>query len=505
MLGQKIGIQLFSQLALGGLGIVTTTLVARFAGVEVLGTIGYLFGVLGLLSMFSDLGYAQAHIKSVAQGNDLGKSNGTLIAIYTFLIGAFLLLSLIYLFLSSKFNFAFFLNSQLRTVFVILLFSQVFSYFGQTLLLTFQAKQEMAKLNFVLITSKIARFVATVIIAFFVVNTITVGLTFLIESIVILTLSIVFFSRLPLKVPDIFFLKSYTKYALPLMISLPITYFNGNIDKILLNHFWNTKEVGYYFAIFGIIAMAQTFSGAAMTLFFPELVKATKNGFKHVEKITAIMVKYLLLVIVPLVILLVLFSEIIVTKVLGNEFLPSAPILSIFSLSIFILLISRFYGYILYAIEKHAVLPIISLVTTVFFLIFFLFLVPKSFLDLPTLGLGARGAAWASVSALLLNAIMVLFFVWKYTKIKPHYGVFVNAAVGGADYLVVTYVIKNFNLDIFNPFTVILLTIGVFANFIILLFLIRYIKKEDVGYLINLLNFRKLAKDSWVEFKGNPK
>ncbi len=503
MLGQKIGVQFFSQLALGGLGLASTTLIARFGGAEVMGTIGYLLGLLGLLSMFSDLGYAQAHIQSVAQGKDLGKSNGTLVAIYSFLIGAFLIVSLIYLFLASQQNSIIFLKSDLRFLFVILLFSQVFLFFGQTLLLTFQAKQEMAKLNFVLITSKIARFIATIVIIFFVVNSITVGLTFLIEAVVVFILSVWFFKKLPLKMPNVAFLKSYTKYALPLAISLPITYFNGNIDKILLNHFWNIKEVGYYFAIFGIISMAQTFSGAAMTLFFPELVKMTKTGFKNAEVSIALMVKYLLLIIVPIVVLLIFFSKVIVTYFLGDEFLPSAPVLSIFSLSIFILLIARFYGYILYAIEKHAILPIISFGTTIFFLLFFLILVPKSFLNLPTLGLGAQGAAWASVLSLLFNLIVVLFFVWKYTKIKPHYGVFVNATVGVLDYFIILYIVKIFDLNIFNPFSAFLLTIGVFVNFIILLFLLKYLKREDLDYLIKLLNIKKLVKDSLVEFKGN--
>lgn len=501
MLGQKVVIQFLSQILLGFLAFASTTLIARFGGPETLGAIGYVFGILGILAAFSDLGYSQAHIKHVSAGKNLDRLNGTMLLVFSVLNGSFFIIALSYLSVSFFYQAPFLIDKKYIPLFFILLLAQTFFYFGQALLLTFEAKQETAKINFVLVVSRLFRLMTTVLVIAFSMGLLAIGSSFLIESLVTLFLAVFFFRKLPIKRTDIKYIKSYTKYALPLMVSVPVTYLNGNVDKLLLNFLSGTREVGYYFAIFGIISMAQMFSGATASVFFPQVVKLAQKKHEQIEDSVGKMVKYLSLIIIPLVVLLIFFSKLIVLTILGNAFLPSVNVLSIFAVSVFILFVSRSYGYILYAIEKHYVMPAVNVLSMILLVILNFYFVPRDFFGFPTLGLGASGAALASVCTMLFNTTTYLYFVWKFTRIKPYFELFLYALFGTATYFFIKLVFNILNFDSLNFFAAIFGSFLVFATFIALMVFSGRLGKKDLTYLLDSFGPRTLIKYIYSEVR----
>ena len=79
MLGRKAIVQFLSDNIVNLLGFISTFLIARFMGPTVLGVIGYNLSLVSVLSIVSDLGFGQAHVKRISEGIKKNAANAVLI------------------------------------------------------------------------------------------------------------------------------------------------------------------------------------------------------------------------------------------------------------------------------------------------------------------------------------------------------------------------------------------------------------------------------------------
>src|SRR6266478_8651403 len=87
-LGRKSVVLFAGTWAASGFGFLTTILIARRLGPDALGILGFSMGLVGVLTAFLVPGFFQAHQKRVAEGGDLGRCVGTMIALQLVIQGA---------------------------------------------------------------------------------------------------------------------------------------------------------------------------------------------------------------------------------------------------------------------------------------------------------------------------------------------------------------------------------------------------------------------------------
>lgn len=106
MFGIKVVNELISSNSVKALGFVTTVLISRYLGAEMLGKITYLLSILALMSMFNDLGFNNAYIKRVAAKENTPSINSTYLIIKTVMLIIFMTVA------STYFLYLKFINSQ---------------------------------------------------------------------------------------------------------------------------------------------------------------------------------------------------------------------------------------------------------------------------------------------------------------------------------------------------------------------------------------------------------
>ena len=121
--------------------------VANYLGPEVIGTVVFAGGFIGLFSFLVDPGLNITHIKNLAQGQDIGKCNGIYFSLKAYLILLTVLVIIVALLIYKKY-FDSNLSSDFNLVFLITLVGAIFGYVYNAISTTYSgmiltAKQEL--------------------------------------------------------------------------------------------------------------------------------------------------------------------------------------------------------------------------------------------------------------------------------------------------------------------------------------------------------------------------
>lgn len=211
------------------------------------------------------------------------------------------------------------------------------------------------------------------------------------------------------------YLKKYSNYNFRKHIKPMLTFFLMSLaisiytytDSILLGHFTNLEEVGYYNVatrIKGILLSIVTSLGVVL---LPKLSFYIKNGMqKDFNDTLVLSIKFIVTFSLPLVIFSIFFAKEIVFLLSGEEFVNAIILVQISSLAIIIVGITNILGIqILVPLEKENKLFISVMIGAIFNIICNLALIPL---------ISAKGAALSMVIAELLILIVQLFFLKEY-------------------------------------------------------------------------------------------
>ena len=495
MIGRKIIIQFFGVGLSSILGFFTLSLTARFFGPSLLGELNYFLGILGLILLFSDLGFSRAHIKFIADKKNISPKIGVFLSIKSVLLFIFLLAALFY--------FYFFLRQETSSIkslaFFILLFYEFFYRFGSSILISFEGLQLVAVQNIVLNFGKLAKLIGIIFFLFFAKNIIGLSLSYLLEALAVLILSAWFIRRFfPLSWSTKVF-KKYFYYTLPFFVIFPLSYIQGNIDVIILRNFWTASAVGYYAAAIGLTAFVKSLYGVLITLFFPKISQLYSKGqLKKIQQYTDLTIKYLLIFFIPVFLALYIFRNELIILVLGQDFMPSIEIFSLSLIGIFILMISSPYDHLLYATGKHKILVPLAVATVSLSIILQLIFVPKTLFSLNMFSLGAEGTVLANIIVWFISAVVEIYLVFKFFKIKPFSKGLAIFLIGFLIFLVYSF------LGIGNLFFAkILFLIAGLSVFYFSLKYLGIIASSDVKYMRIILNPKKIAKEGVRQVKNN--
>jgi O-antigen/teichoic acid export membrane protein len=417
------------------LSMVVSILVGRALGPEALGSIGFSTGVVGLVMAALLPGFAQAHLKRLAEGQDAGRCVGTMLAIQLAL-HAVLVAALLALW-TMQGPFA---TSGLTLVFLFLLASQVASTFADVFLKVFIAREWVVPYSVIVLSARLLRLVAIVAVLATAPSVVGVAATYLIDGVVSgLTAGVVLAGRehvVP-RVPTRASLVGYWSYARPFLVTTPLALFQDSIDRVLVGAWAGLAAAGHYQIARALWEALSSVVAAPITFLFTRLsglyARRSEARDREARDFFFHTLDKLLFLTIPLAFGFWAFADLGIALVYGDAFRPAARPLRILVLAAVVASVVNPYTYVVLALDQAGRFVPVNVVRAAAYTVALALLVPPQPLIDGLVGLwpGEPGAAVARL-------FLILFPCWVYVRwtrelagipLSPHVGTYAGGLV----------------------------------------------------------------------------
>jgi stage V sporulation protein B len=227
----------------------------------------------------------------------------------------------------------------------------------------------------------------------------------------------------------------------------------------------------------------------AMTIFLlPMVSKSSSNGDKkETLKILSQSMRIMFLLLVPMVVLMSIYAKPIIVDFYGNKYAAAAFPMSILEYGVGFLTIFYVMSFALNGAGKTKLVMNISIVGFIINAILNFILIKKY---------SVNGSAIATSITSFLITIWILYYLWK------DYGALIRIKTIAKSFLAVV-IMYAFSL-LFSKGEIIFLLWStiLFGIYLLVLYILKEIKKEDLGLLKNIIS-RKKAEDIEAELSGN--
>jgi O-antigen/teichoic acid export membrane protein len=489
MLAQKLILSYSSKILFQFIQLCASIVVARIAGPTVLGTLAFGLAYVSTFQFIADLGIGTAHIKLISEGRDLGKCISTYSVMKT-ITNSFFFLVVLGFFFTQKHLLKITFESQTHEfVIFIMLISLTIDQFLSIPKTTFVAKTEQAKQDIPEFIRTIAHQILRVVFVMMGFKAIALAFSQLISIIIMIPIILYLYRSYPTSQFDWKLAKEYSKIAFPVILIGLSTKVISTIDKVVLQFFSNSEQVGYYTAGFRISGFVLLIASSVGMLFFPLFSQAvSKRDFNYIKEKIEKFEGFSYLFIMPVTILLAICSELIVKVVLGNQYLPSINIMATITIAMFILLLNMPYGNLITGMGFFRLAAIINLFNLILFISILIIMVNPKFLNL-----GGKGTAYTIlISNLFIFIVFRIIAKKKMPALNIYKGVkFIVYGIlnfSGSYYLYNTYLItEKFLFKILFVIGYLLVTYATF-------YLLRWINKEDWKMFLKIFDTKSMKK-----------
>lgn len=501
MIAQKTSFAFFGNIVHSALGYISLFFVARYMGPEALGIIGFAHAYVNIFVPISELGFGWAHVKRVSEGKDIGICNGTYLmakALLTLLMALIIVATIL---VPKIFWHKTIVSETHEAVLYIILISTIIISFSRVFTVTFQARKETAKQIVPFLTEKIVIVVSKVIVALVGLGVILLAGASVLSALVGFLLLFYLFRDYPVKKPNMEYVRSYIGFALPVMFIGILPTITQNIDKVLIQAFWTSTDVGYYVAVQRISIVLSYLSVASMSLLFPTISSHYSRGeIASIRILSNRAERYLSMILFPAVVLIFLFSLDICRILLGTNFVSSAPILVVLSIVALVNGVSQPYIHQLSGTNNIILSAKISGIVFVMNLVLNFLFIPNEFLGFKVLGLGAVGAAYATLISICIGVVLFRLYAYKITRSKPNSRVLYHLAAAVIMYAVVNF-ISNLLSEI-SWYLLILLSLMGIGTYVFILAVFREFTVKDFNLFLKVLNPMQLMSYARHEVKS---
>jgi O-antigen/teichoic acid export membrane protein len=488
MLAQKLILSYGTTMVMQFVQVIASIVVARVAGPTVLGTVAFGLAFVSTFEFIADLGIGPAHVKLVSEGRDLGTCISTFALLKTINTGIFLIFVVgILLIQKYVFNVAF---ESTAHEYVILLFLIAVTI-NQLLLIpgtTFAAKTEQAKQSIPEFIRTFVYQVLRVVIVLLGYKAVALALGNLIATIVAIPVILYLFRGYPRAKYDRNLAMDYLRISVPVLFIGIATKVMHNVDKVMLQHFTNSEQLGYYTASYRIGSIVFMMATSVGMLFLPIFSKATARGnLEYIKTTIDKFERFSLIFVMPAVIFLSLYADVIVKLVLGHQYLPSIPLMAIINIAMFLMVLNIPYGNVITGMGFFRLFAVLSMLhLAVFLILISVFPNPALF------GLGITGGALT----LLISSVFAGILYRIYAKRKcPLLSLSANLkyiVFGIINYAVFGYLYGYLSAIHGLVFKIIFVPLYFIVTYAVL-FLMGWVKSSDLESLRMLFNLKKLG------------
>lgn len=475
------------------LGFIALILVARYLGPIPLGIIGFGSGFVGLFSFLTYLGYDIAHLKRVSEGKNLDKCIGTYLIVKVILAGVTIVVVISAIFIWKLIFHGEFESSTHEIVIYILLISTVITNLANIMLSTFAARKETAKQQIPLFFGHVVQALSIIFVAVMSLSVFMFAGAYVLGAITTFILALLLFRGYPIGKPNRKYLKSYNTFAIPILFGVMGGIILTNFDKVMIQLFLGTQEVGYYFTVVNLIIFMMFMGGGLSTILIPTISTHSTNGnFKKIREIVFLAERYVSIIITPVLALTFLFSETIIFILLGNTFTSAYLVLSIFSVVMWIKITVVPSASQISGLDKPGIIGKTYVLMAVLNIILNILFIPKNLMGINLLDLGIEGAALATLISYLVQLIVFRVVVYKLTKAKPNPRIFLHLFAAGMMCTLLYFISKMIPInEVFWFFGFALTGIGIYFG---LLFLMREFTKDDFKYFCKMLSLKGMTE-----------
>lgn len=465
-------------------GYISLFFVSRYMGAEVLGTIAFAWAYIALFQSFSDLGFGTAHIKRVSEGRDFGICNGVYFSVKTILNILMVMVVLITIFYCKYILGRPFVSREHEIVLYIILFSNFIGNFTMMFIITFSARKEFAKGSIASFIGKIVLVGSKVFVAISGLSVIYLASSNILSSIIILIIYLFLFKGYPVKKPTKAYFKSYFKFALPVMFIGFLSKYSQSLDQVMIQFFWSTEDVGRYAAAKQISMLLFFLTSSSSAILFPTISKFHSQGnIEGIKALTEKTERFLSMILLPIIIFMALYAKQICFILLGKDFIVLTPnLLTVLLIVIYFQALAQPYMSQIGGTDNIKLAAFLSAIILGTNIVFNLIFIPTKLLGIPLLGLGAIGAAWATLISAIIGKVIFNIFAYRITGSKQNPVILVHL-MAGAIMAATLYLCNTYVSNILWYYLPALAIVG-FGVYLYALILIKEFKKVDFEYIM---------------------
>lgn len=276
--------------------------------------------------------------------------------------------------------------------------------------------------------------------------------------------------------------KNIISYSIPIMFFGLVFYIFYWTDSLVLGFFKTTTEVGIYNAAVPLALLLSFAPELFITLLFPIITKAyAKRKMTIINNLSKQIGKWIFIINLPSFILMILFPDLIIDIFFGKEYLSAANALRFLLIGNFfasILIISN--KLLLMAGKTKTLLADLFIASLLNLLLNIVLVSKEKIFGINNLN-GLNGVSIATAVSIILFYTLLMFHARKSTKIVPFEKDFFKIIFIAVIPTIILLIIKS-TITI-NKLYLILLSIFFFSFYILLLFLMKGLDKEDLSII----------------------
>jgi len=258
-------------------------------------------------------------------------------------------------------------------------------------------------------------------------------------------------------------------FSFPLIFAGLAGLITGWTDTLMLGYFSTASDVGIYNAALPTAKLLSV--GAFGVIFMPVVSELYARGkIEDLRNVFSTVTKWILSIILPLFLLLSLFSASIMRILFGVEYVVGAVALSILAFSYFITSLFGLAAPLLQTYGKTKIVMVCSFIGASANFILNFFLIPVY---------GIKGAAMATGFSVVLMSVLYLFFVYRIGKIQPFQRSYLKPVIASLISVLVVYAMTKYIIGV-SLFVLIGMFIVYLAIYFFLLLLFKSFEEADL-------------------------
>ncbi len=495
MLKQKIILSFSIKILLMLFQMVVTIFVARIAGATVLGTVAFATAYISMFLIFFDLGQGVAHVKLVSEGQNEKACNGVYVRIQLTMSLVFFLITILFYFINKYYFKKAFESSTHETVILITIFAISIANLFNIPRTIFIARTEQARSDLPDFIRQIIYHILRLIVVLAGYAAIAIAFSNLIATILIIPIYFYLIKGTQIGKWDTDLFKKYLFIALPVCFITFVETITIYVDKVFLQFFSNSTEVGYYvagFSIGGLIAMVGNSAGLLLLPTFSN--RLSENKIDEVNNMIKQYERFMWAFLFALTFIISLGSDLIVRFILGPKYSKSISILSIINLSYFCITYFSIYGVSLSSKGFFNLTAKLYFAKLIFLCVFAVFMLHPLLFNF-----GSKGLALTLLfSNIFIGVLCAIYSRHRISGIKIFQEkILIIFSLGFSIFSYIGYqFIDTILLKIIYLF-------GAFFSFYLIGSLLRIINMSDFRMLIQILSIRKMRLYIKGEMKNN--
>jgi len=226
-------------------------------------------------------------------------------------------------------------------------------------------------------------------------------------------------------------------------------------------------------------------------LLFPTISEYhAQNNMGAVKDLVPKSERYLSMIVFPIVLIMVVLAEPVIHILISDKYMPALPVLQILPFFVLLEALSGPYTSKLQGMNMPEIIRNRVFVMMVFNVSLNLILIPGEIKGIELAGLGAQGAAIATVVAYIVGLIYIRIMAWKITGIKGNFCIIFHAAAAAMVGAILIYASRI--IFIGRWYELLAIAVCGVALYFALLFVLREFNKEDFDFFMDTLNINKM-------------